>query len=210
MRVERGDAPVRRWGGEKAGSRQAQAIFAFLFDRGEAGVTKDEVTELLWPDLEIRRADLAFHRTLGGLRAVLEQGREPSSSITFNGGRYRLALTIVEWSDVDTFEELMDQAGAHDGVASVAVLEQARSLYRGDLFDDCPFYGDSSYAEERRAYLRGRYEDLLVRLGDCYSQLGDPTAAAARYRQALGVNPESPAARSGLDRIGAAEGVKPA
>ena len=91
---------IQQWGGDKAGSRQAQAIFAFLFVRGESGIAKDEVTELIWPDLEIKRADLAFHRTLGGLRTVLEQGRQGVDCITYQGGRYRLARDIVVWSDV--------------------------------------------------------------------------------------------------------------
>jgi DNA-binding SARP family transcriptional activator len=208
MHVERGGVPMRRWGGEKAGSRQAQAIFAFLFDRGEAGVLKDEVTELLWPDLEIRRGDLAFHRTLGGLRSVLDKG-EDGDSIRYDGGRYRLAPHIVAWSDVAAFEELLDGASARGAGASVAALEEARILYRGDYLDDCPFFGDSSFVEERRAYLRGRFEDLLVKLGDRYRETGDADSAAARYRQALGVNPTSTAARAGLERLGAVVGAEP-
>ena len=47
LRAERDGEPVRRWGGEKAGSRQAEAIFAFLFDRGERGAAKDEFLELV-------------------------------------------------------------------------------------------------------------------------------------------------------------------
>ena len=57
---------------QKAGNRQAQALFAFLFDRGPRGVLKDEVIEVLWPEVSLTQADLAFHRTLGGLRRVLE------------------------------------------------------------------------------------------------------------------------------------------
>ncbi len=68
LRVERDGELVQRWGGEKAGTRQAEAVFAFLYDRGEHGVAKDEFVELIWPDVDLERADLAFHRTLGGLR----------------------------------------------------------------------------------------------------------------------------------------------
>ena len=51
--VERSGQPVSHWGGKKAGSRQAQAMFAFLLDRGARGVTKDEFIEVIWPDAEI-------------------------------------------------------------------------------------------------------------------------------------------------------------
>ena len=206
MRVERRGVAIRRWGGEKAGARQAQAIFAFLFDRGADGIAKDEVTELLWPDVEIRRGDLAFHRTLGALRSVLGEGE----TITYDGGRYRLAPQLIGWSDVTAFEEMLDGAATADAGEAVRALEEARGLYRGDLFDDCPVYGDSAEVEGRRAYLRGRFEDLLVTLGDRYVELGDPRTAAARYRQALGVNPESAAARDGLERAAAVLGPDPA
>ena len=142
MQVERGGRRIVRWGGDKAGSRQAQAIFAFLVDGGPAGITKDEVVELLWPDIAIKRGDLAFHRTLGGLRAVLEEGRQHGNVISYEGGRYRLAPELIEWSDVAEFEQRLDAVGGLEGAERTVALEQARDLYRGDLFDDCPFYGD--------------------------------------------------------------------
>ena len=56
LRVERDGAPIERWGGDKAGTRQAEALFAFLFDRGERGVTKDEVLQIIWPDTDLSKA----------------------------------------------------------------------------------------------------------------------------------------------------------
>ena len=203
MQVERGTDRIQRWGGDKAGSRQAQAIFAFLFDRGTAGITKDEAVELLWPDLPLKRGDLAFHRTLGGLRAVLEQGRQGAQAISYEGGRYRLAPELLEWSDVSAYEELLDGTNGRKGSERIARMEEARDLYRGDFLDDCPFYGDSAFVEERRSYLRGRHEDLLVDLGELYAALSDEGLALARFRQALKFNPDSERARSGIDRLGA-------
>lgn len=201
MEVERDGRRVHRWGGDKAGSRQAQAIFAFLFDRGTAGISKDEVVELLWPDLPLKRGDLAFHRTLGGLRAVLE-GRLSGNVISYESGRYRLAPELVDWSDVSEFEQLLERAAGLEGRERTVVLEGARELYRGDLFDDCPFYGDSALVEERREFLRTRQEDVLIELGDLHAASGDDAQALARFRQALQLNPESARAQSAIDRLG--------
>ena len=201
MHVDRDGKRIQRWGGDKAGSRQAQAIFAFLVDRGAAGITKDEAVELLWPEMTIKRGDLAFHRTLGGLRAVLDEGRQSGNVISYEHGRYRLAPGIVEWSDVDAFEQLIDDAARLAPAERAAMLEEAHDLYRGDLFDDCPFYGDSAAVDARRAYLRGRYEDLLVDLGDLYETLEDGSMALARFRQALAVNPDSARAAAGIGRL---------
>jgi hypothetical protein len=210
MLVERRGLRMRTWGGEKAGSRQAQALFAFLFDRGSAGIAKDEVTELIWPDLEIRRADLAFHRTLGGLRSVLNDGAEGADAITYEGGRYRLAPDVVAWDDVSHFETQLSAAVGLGGSDAILALEEARRLYRGDLFDDCPIYGDSAFVEARRAYLRECFEDLLIDLGDRYLKTGDPASAAACYRQALVVDADNPRAKDGLKSSTAAARARPA
>ncbi len=209
LRAERGGEPVRQWGGAKAGTRQAEALFAFLFDRGERGVAKDEIAELIWPDVDLERADLAFHRTLGGLRTTLEPGRpggDRGTAVTFHNDRYRLDPAIVAWSDVAAFEESMAAAGAPaDPAVALRHLERARSLYRGDYLDDCPFYGDSAYVEERRELLRGRFVDLLLALGERYEARGDRPAAASCFRQARQVNgDELPTADEALGRLGVA------
>lgn len=203
LRVERGDERIQRWGGEKAGSRQAQAVFAFLFDRGERGVAKDEALELIWPDTDLERADLAFHRTLGGLRHTLDpDGRSGRQVIRFYNDRYRLDPALIDWSDVAAFLAHLDEARASgDRAEARRQLEAARALYRGEYLDDCPFYGDSSHVEDRRQALRGRCVDLLLTLGQGYEQSGDRVSAAAAYRDALAMTDDCPPAKAGLTRL---------
>jgi DNA-binding SARP family transcriptional activator len=207
LRAERDGELIRHWGGEKAGTRQAEALFAFLFDRGERGVTKDEAIELIWPDVDLDRADLAFHRTLGGLRRTLEPGRgqrQGSKAIGFSNDRYRLDPQIVGWTDVDTFEQRLADAGAApDPASALAALLEARMLYRGEYLDDCPFYGDGAYVEDRRELLRARYVDLLLSLGGLHEERGDRGAAAAAFREArLAAADGCPPADAALERLG--------
>ncbi len=206
LRAERGAQPLRQWGGAKAGTRQAEALFAFLYDRGERGVAKDEITELIWPDVDLERADLAFHRTLGGLRSTLEPARrshDRGAVIVFTNDRYRLDPAVVEWSDVQAFEDGIATAShAASREEALQQLERARSLYRGDYLDDCPFYGDSAFVEERRELLRGRMIDLLLTLGERYAERGDRPSAASCFRQAnLVAGEELPSAVSALSRL---------
>lgn len=187
LRAERGGEAVRRWGGEKAGSRQAEAVFAFLFDRGEGGVAKDEILELVWPDVDLDRADVAFHRTMLGLRGMLRpggRGRSGDGPITFHNDRYRLDPTLVAWSDVDEFTGLLAEAGRAGTDDVLALLQAARALYRGDYLDDCPFYGDSLHVEERRTELRLRLVDLLIDLAERYAARGDRASASSSLREA--------------------------
>lgn len=204
LRVERGDERIQRWGGEKAGSRQAQALFAFLFDRGERGVAKDEALELIWPDTDLERADLAFHRTLGGLRHTLDpDGRSGRHVIRFYNDRYRLDPGLIDWSDVAAFLGQLDEArSSTDRAGTLRRLEAARALYRGEYLDDCPFYGDSAHVEDRREALRGRCIDLLLTLGEAYEGTGDRVSAAAAYRDALAMADDCPPAQAGIARLG--------
>ncbi|HEU5326996.1 MAG TPA: histidine kinase N-terminal 7TM domain-containing protein [Thermomicrobiales bacterium] len=207
LRVERDGEPVRQWGGAKAGTRQAEAVFAFLFDRGERGAAKDEFLDVIWPDVDIEKADLAFHRTLGGLRRTLEpdlkRGSE-ATAISYHNDRYRLDPALIAWSDVAAFSEQLAAARlAADPAAALAALEEARALYRGDYLDDCPFYGDSEYVEERRTLLRGQFVDLLLALGERYEARDDTPAAAACYREALQTTGDDCLrAEAGLARLG--------
>jgi len=187
LRAELDGETVRSWGGAKAGSRQAEAIFAFLFDRGDRGASKDEIVELVWPDVDLDRADVAFHRTMLGLRSVLRPGRRTRGAgapIAFTNDRYRLDPAVIAWSDVAEFDELLVRAAGAPEDEAIRLLEQARALYRGDYLDDCPFYGDSVHVEARRTELRGRYVDLLEELGARYTTRGDRTAASGALRQA--------------------------
>ncbi len=203
LRVERGDERIQRWGGEKAGTRQAQALFAFLFDRGERGVAKDEALEMIWPDTDLERADLAFHRTLGGLRHTLDPGgRGGRQIVRFYNDRYRLDPALIDWSDVSAFLARLDQArSTSDRAETLRLLEAARALYRGDYLDDCPFYGDSAHVEDRRQALRGRCVDLLLALGVGYEEAGDRVSAASAYRDALAMADDCPPAQAGLRRL---------
>lgn len=190
LRAERGGEPVRRWGGEKAGSRQAEAIFALLFDRGERGASKDEILEIVWPDVDLDRADVAFHRTMLGLRATLHPGRRAAGSrrsepIAFHNDRYRLDPATVVWSDVAEFERLV--AAGVEAARATDALEGARALYRGEYLDDVPYLGDSEAVEERRVQLREQLRDVLVELARRYAERGDRVAAAACERQAAAV-----------------------
>lgn len=209
MRVERAGQPLTRWGGDKAGSRQAQALFAFLFDRGDRGVAKDEVLELIWPDTDLERADLAFHRTMVGLRRTLDPrgGGRTRSAVRFGNDRYRLDPVVVAWSDVAALEDRMAAAraagldGAEPGTR-IRLLEEARALVRGDYLDDCPFYGDSAEVEPRREAIRRAHVDVLVALGEAYEAVGDRLAALEAYRDAERADPSvASLARDGLARL---------
>ena len=97
-----------------------------------------------------------------------------------------------------------DGSAAAEPATTLAALAEARSLYRGDYLDDCPFYGDGSYVEDRRSLLRARYVDLLLAVGSHHEERGDRGAAAAAFREARLASDEGcPPADAALARLGA-------
>ncbi|MDQ6603246.1 MAG: hypothetical protein M3Z19_11020 [Chloroflexota bacterium] len=206
LRVERNGERIRQWGGAKAGTRQAEAMFAFLFDRAERGVAKDEFLDVIWPDVPLDKADLAFHRTLGGLRRTLEpdltRGSE-ATAIIYHNDRYRLDPALVVWSDLFQFRAHIAASAGTDADTAIAALAEARALYRGEYLDDCPFYSDSAYVEERRELLRGQQTDVLLALAGRYEARGDLPSATACYREALQTTGDDcPRATAALTRLG--------
>lgn len=189
--VRRNGAEMGGWGGPKAGARQALAVFAFLLDRAERGAHKDEFLELIWPDVEIERADFAFHRTLNGLRTVLSAPAPGlrSDLITVRDGTYRLNMGLVSWFDVDELEQhLLAIEAADDPAAMEPHLDAARRLYRGDYMDDCPFFGDSSQVEIRRQLLRDRYVSALRTVAEARERSGSRAAAGQLVREAMAIS----------------------
>lgn len=209
LRVERDGQLIERWGGDKAGTYQAEALFAFLFDRRGRGVSKDEVAEVIWPELAIDRADTAFHRTLSALRRTLEpelkRGNQ-STTVTFHHERYWLNPSSVTGSDLELFNAAIERGHAaarrDDTEQAVLSFSQALQLYRGAYLDDCPFYGDSSYVEPRRIELHAQHLEALLTLAGIHERRGQPSEAAACYRRALFVTDgDCPAAEDGITRL---------
>ena len=166
-------------------------------------MAKDEALELIWPDTDLERADLAFHRTLGGLRHTLDpDGRAAGRSSVST----TIAIDSIRRSSTGptcrrSWHTSTRRGPPATGPRRLRLLEDARALYRGEYLDDCPFYGDSAHVEDRRAALRGRCVDLLLALGEGYEQAGDRVSAAAAYRDALAMTDDCPPARAGLTRL---------
>jgi DNA-binding SARP family transcriptional activator len=193
LHAARDSHQITRWGGDKAGTYQAEALFAFLFDRRGRGLTKDEAEEVIWPDLQddIERADQAFHRTLSALRRTLEPGLRRGSesrAVLYHHERYWLEPSWVAWADTDAFAAAAERGATllrqGQAEAALAQLRAAADLYRGDYMDACRFFGDSFYVEERRSELRAQYAAVLLALAQAYERLGQAGEALSAYRRA--------------------------
>ena len=102
----------------------------------------------------------------------------------------------MAWCDADAFAALAERGHTllrqGEIEAARAGFAEALALYRGDYMDDCPFFGDSSYVEDRRVELRSQRIDTLLALGTVYERLGQtggllpPFVAGTMQADAMG------------------------
>jgi two-component SAPR family response regulator len=184
LRLQHGRLTIQSLGGPKAGANQALGLFAFLFDRGQQGLDKDEAIEVIWPDAPLDVADTAFHRTLLGLRGTLRAGGI-GEAVSFRGGRYVLESGLVSWSDVSELEQAIEaSAVTPDRRTRAELLETCRQINRADYMDDCPFFGTSVQVESSRALLRTVRHAVLVELSRLYASEGHLALSAVRRAEA--------------------------
>jgi two-component SAPR family response regulator len=203
---------VTQWGGEKAGGRQAEGIFAFLVARRRQGVTKDEFLDLLWPELDLSSAENNLHRTLHALRRALEpdlQPRQRSSYVIYRRNRYWLNPSVPAWIDAEEFTETFARGRRLESRGNVeealAQYRQAEALYRGEYMQDASFLVDSVHVESTREHLRETYAALVLRLGYYHEETGRPGEALTCYQRGLLQVPEHPGlleARARVQAIG--------
>lgn len=215
--------------GAAAGQRRPLAVLAILAAAGAAGVSRDRLLALLWPDAEPERGRRAVNQALYALRRATEL-----DDLVLGTADLRLNTAIVD-ADTIAFEEALMAGRPADGIA----------LYRGPFLDGVVLPGADEFErwleDERRRWARrvadvlrdlartarsaGAIEDELAwclrlveldpvdanavaALVDAHGRAGDPVGARravqaheARVRDELGLG----VSRTVLDRLAAVE-----
>lgn len=184
VRLERDGAPVT------VDTRKAIALLAYLVLTGERH-TRDTLAGLLWPDYDQSHARATLRRTLSALKEAITAGALDLAHDTI-----ALASTADFACDVTLFRALLASCASHGHAANevcarcVEPLEQASSLYRGDLLAgfslrDSPAFDDWQFFQQES--LRRELAGALERLARAYAgrRDWDNAISAARRRLAL-------------------------
>jgi len=150
FQVLRGGIPISAEAWQRRKTRQ---LLLYLLLR-RAPVPRDELLEVLWPDLPPDSAALALNTTFSELRRILEPqlGRgTPSRYLERDEETLALRRTEGLWCDVWAFEE-----AARTGAAGAI---QILALYRGDFLPEEPYV---DWALRERERLRERYLNVLM------------------------------------------------
>ena len=136
-------------------SERSKEMFFYLIHNGRA-LRKEQIALDLWPDLDPKRLNSAFHSTLHRLRKAID----PKVVIHTDDG-YQVNPEFEISYDATEFDHHATNAESDpDGGSSAESLAAAISLYRGPFAETF----DSDWADEARRRYEDRYLSCLLSL----------------------------------------------
>jgi predicted ATPase/DNA-binding SARP family transcriptional activator len=139
---------------------------------------REQLIELLWPDLTLAEAAPRLHKAAHFARTAIGV----PDGVVLTGESVVLLPTAEVAIDVERFERASDAAAraVADGTDPLRAAQEAVDRYRGDLLPEDVY---ETWAEEARERLRLRYLELL-RLTERWEELvaADPTNEEAHLR----------------------------
>jgi predicted ATPase/DNA-binding SARP family transcriptional activator len=140
--------------------RSAAAVVKLLALQPGRRLHREQLIDLLWPDLVVEQAAPRLHKAAHYARTALGC----PGSVVLSGDVVTLFPDAQVVVDVDTFEETAD---AYRASGDRSCAEEAIALYRGDLLPDDTY---EPWSDVDRQRLRVRYLEVL-RLAERWSEL---------------------------------------
>jgi LuxR family maltose regulon positive regulatory protein len=154
----------------------AEELFFYLLARPD-GQTREQITDVFWPDLPPARAKSTFHSTVYRLRRAIHMEILAFDRIS---GIYQLNPEMHYWYDVEEFEELLEVAPGSDESRAKA-MRQAIALYRGEYLEG--FYSD--WCLSKRRNLEEQHLGALSELAHWCTEEGSYNQALELCEKAL-------------------------
>jgi predicted ATPase/DNA-binding SARP family transcriptional activator/DNA-binding CsgD family transcriptional regulator len=195
-----------RWIAERAWRRRkAGNVVKLLALAAGHRLHREQLMELLWPNLSPQAAMNNLHHTLHDARQVLEPDRPPSAPSSYLQFQHdTLSLTASEgiWVDVEAFEHACALASrGHDP----GLYEAAIALYKGDLLPQ-DLYED--WTIRRREELRGRILSLQLEQARLYGSRAEYRLAIDALKSVIMLEPTHEEAQALLMRAYALAGQR--
>ncbi|MEO8519867.1 MAG: response regulator [Acidobacteriota bacterium] len=186
--VSRGGQPISA---EAFTRSKALLLLKLLALKAGAPVNRDVLIERLWPEAQPHLGANRLHGVVHDLRAGIEP-RGPEREWQYVRNRddlYYLNMTAPIDIDVSRFRRLVAQglaSSSDDDGESIACLQQAVELYRGDLFEDDPV---AEWCEAEREELKACLTSALDRLAQLYLGQARTEEALECFRRATRSQP---------------------
>ena len=163
----RDEVPKQAWRRQKA-----RQLLLLLFTQHHTLLHREQIYELLWPELPPQKAQRDFKVAYNALVKVLEPERRrnaPSAFIVRDGPRYGLRPEADIWLDTAVFETLITQGNAlfpQKPDEALLLYRQALALYQGDYLQEYPY---AEWCSEERERLLTLYLSTAERLATAVS-----------------------------------------
>jgi DNA-binding SARP family transcriptional activator len=166
------------------GTSRPHELLALLLLHPE-GLTASQISELLWPNKPIGRAQANVQMTAYLLRGLLGT----RLAVPHRRGRYTLAPELVAWSDLQVVDEAVKRASVAPPPEARRQLQTAVDAYRGDLLVDMPW----DWVDPFRAHYRTTMIETLLRLIDAIPR-DETTTWRELIERTLNLEPDNEAA----------------
>jgi len=163
------DRLVDNWEG-----RLPRLLLFYVLDRPK--VTRNQICEVFWPNLEIDQAVNVFHVTKRRLHKALGL-----DILSHDGKHYRINPDIPFYFDAFEFVELLLLCRHGDPPDAFQHWQDAAKLYRGPFLQG---HSDGWIDERREAYSIANTE-ALMRIADCWSGRGNDELALLTLGKAI-------------------------
>ena len=170
FRVSRGSEGIGTGDWKRQKARQ---LFQLLITYKGALLEREQIVELLWPELDADGGQRDFKIAYTTLCKVLEPNRgrkTPSAYVLRDGTRYGLRLDADLWIDSLRFEqayETGDRLHIADPTLAIPHYKKAVALYLGGYLQEYPY---EEWADEERNRLKMSYLRVATRLGELLLQ----------------------------------------
>src|SRR4051794_6930756 len=175
--------------------RRAAAIVKLLALEPTRARHREQLLDVLWPDLDPESAANNLRVALHHARLGLERAGAPSGVFLLREGDL-VVLGPRDQTIVDV-ESFVDEARRAWQTTDPTVAARAAELYTGDLLPEDPY---EDWASSRREGLRASFLTLLTRVAELHESRGDVMRAIAVYEQILHANPLDESAHLALMR----------
>jgi serine/threonine-protein kinase len=179
-----------------ATQRRRLALLALLAVARQAGLSRDKVQGILWPESDAARARHSLNQLL------YAQRRQFDSESLFSGQKTLRLNPAVIWTDIGAFEDALDRGEP----------EAAVGLYRGPFLDGF-FLGDAAefeqWAEAQKERLARRVLEVTTSVARSEAARENHARAVVWWRRASELDPMDAVVALGLVQALADAGDRP-
>ena len=167
-------------------NKRASSLLAFVALMAGRPVSRDELTEAIWPNDDPTASRARLRTTLSSLRKLTGTGPDSERQL-IRADRHSITLDPDHCStDVSTYNSVLWQSGRAVNLDEVeSLLRKARDLYTGHLL---PQFDDPWIATERHSLL-AKHSEVLHKLSRLCRQRGANDDAAEFTRQLIALDP---------------------